>query len=165
MYYLGRNPAVNAMADRINRRPNLTKQNVWGATVGSPIIKNKLFNFASYEAWRTIEPRAYQQTLPTDAERTGDFSRSLNASGGQRTIFDPWTTQVNGNVVTRTPFVGNIIPASRIDPTGKVIVGDLWKPNSPGTGPSGLNNFLSGSANRFRYWNFSTVLITTSTTA
>lgn len=154
-YFLGRNPAINALADRINRRPNLTKQNVWGTTVGAPIIKNKLFTFASYEAWRTIEPRAYQQTLPTDAERTGDFSRSLNAVGGQRTIYDPWTTQVNNNVVTRTPFPGNIIPGNRIDPTGKVIIGDLWKPNGPGTGPSGLNNFLSGAANRFRYWNFS----------
>ncbi|HEU0124595.1 MAG TPA: TonB-dependent receptor [Bryobacteraceae bacterium] len=154
-YYLGRNPALNALADRITRRSNLTRQHVWGATLGSPIVKNKVFNFASYEGWRTIDPRSAQFTLPTDAERTGDFSRSLNTASGLRTIYDPWTTQVNNNVVTRTPFAGNIIPPSLIDPTGKIVVGDLWKANNPGTGPTGLNNFLAGFGNRFRYWNFS----------
>ena len=73
VYYLGRNPIFNALADRTTGRKNLTRQHVWGSTVGLPIIKNKLFTFASYEAWRTIEPRAIQFTLPTDAERTGDF--------------------------------------------------------------------------------------------
>ena len=154
-YYLGRNPALNALADRITRRSNLTRQHVWGTTFGSPIIKNKVFNFASYEGWRTIDPRSSQLTLPTDAERNGDFSKSLNTAGGQRTIFDPWTTQVNNNVVSRTPFPGNIIPGARIDPTAKIIMGDVWKPNGAGTGPSGLNNFLAGYGNRFRYWNFS----------
>jgi len=155
VYYLGRNPALNALADRITRRSNLTRQHVWGSTVGAPIIKNKLFTFASYEAWRTIDPRAAQFTLPTDAERAGDFSRSLNTLGAQRTIYDPYTTQVNANVVTRTPFPSNMIPASRIDPTGKIIVGDLWKANNPGNGPTALNNFQAGFANRIRYWNFS----------
>jgi len=155
VYYLGRNPALNALADRITRRSNLTRQHVWGGTVGLPIIKNKLFTFASYEGWRTIEPRAIQFTLPTTAERTGDFSRSLNTAGGLRTIYNPWTTTVSGNVVTRTPYPGNIIPASQIDATGKAIVNDLWQPNGAGTGPTGLNNFLAGSGVGIRYWNFS----------
>ncbi len=161
VYYLGRNPIFNALADRTTGRKNLTRQHVWGSTVGLPIIKNKLFTFASYEAWRTIEPRAIQFTLPTDAERTGDFSRSLTPAtllapnGTQRTIYDPWTTQVNNNVVSRTPFAGNIIPASRIDPTGKIIVGDLWKANNPGSGLTLLNNFQTSAGNNYRYWNFS----------
>ncbi len=115
-YYLGRNPALNAMANRVSRAKNLTRQHVWGGTIGSPIKKNKIFNFLSYEAWRTILPTEVRNTLPTDAERTGDFSRTLNAVGGQRTIFDPWTTQTTGNTASRTPFAGNIIPASRDRP-------------------------------------------------
>ncbi|MFN9297725.1 MAG: TonB-dependent receptor domain-containing protein [Acidobacteriota bacterium] len=154
-YYLGRNPALNALADRTTGARNLTRQHTWGATLGNPIRKNKIFNFASYEGWRTIEPRTAFNTLPTDAERTGDFSRSLNTAGALRTIFDPYTTQVNGNTVTRQPFAGNVIPASRIDPVARIIMGDVWKPNSTGTGPTGVNNFISGFANRFRYWNFS----------
>jgi len=155
VYYLGRNPKTNALANRITRVPNLTRQNVWGATLGSPIIKNKLFQFASYEGWRTIEPRQTQQTLPTDPERSGDFSRSLNNVGGLRTIFDPFSTQVVNNVVSRQPFAGNVIPSSRIDPTSRVIMGDVWKANSPGIGPNLNGNFITAFANRFKYWNFS----------
>ncbi len=154
-YYLGRNPALNALADRTTGRANLTRQHTWGATLGNPIKKNKIFNFASYEGWRTIEPRTAFNTLPTDAERTGDFSRSLNTAGALRTIYDPFTTQVAGNVVTRTPFPNNVIPGSRIDPVARIIVDDVWRPNNPGTGPTGVNNFITGFANRFRYWNFS----------
>lgn len=154
-YYLGRNPYFNAMADRITQRANLTRQHVWGGTFGSPIKKNKLFNFASYEAWRTNEPRSAFNTLPTDAERTGDFSRSLNTAGAQRTIYDPWTTQVTGATASRTPFPGNIIPSDRIDPVARTFIADLWKPNRAGDSITGINNFIAGFANRFRYWNFS----------
>ncbi len=154
-YYLGRNPVFNAMANRTNRSPNLTRQHVWGGTLGSPIKKNKIFNFFSYEAWRTILPQETRATLPTDPERNGDFSRTLNAAGGLRTIFDPFTTQTSGNAITRTPFAGNLIPASRIDPTSKVIIGDVWKSNRPGVGTQAVDNFVTGYANRFKYWNIS----------
>ena len=154
-YYLGRNPVFNALADRITGGQNLTRQNVWGVTQGNPIMRNKLFSFFSYEGWRTIEPRSVLNTLPTDLERAGNFSQSLNTQSQLRTIYDPYTTQTSGNVVTRQPFAGNIIPANRIDPTSKIILGDLWKATSAGTGPTGVNNFLAGYANRFRYWNLS----------
>ena len=154
-YYLGRNPALNALADRITRGKNLTKQHVWGFTQGNPIIRNKVFNFFSYEGWRTIEPKSILYTMPTDLERNGDFSRSLNRDGGLRTIYDPYTTVTNGSVITRQPFPDNMIPQARMDPTARKILADVWKPNGPGSGPTGANNFLAGYANRFRYWNFS----------
>ncbi|MEZ5357066.1 MAG: TonB-dependent receptor [Bryobacteraceae bacterium] len=154
-YYLGRNPVFNAMANRVNRAENLTRQHVWGATLGTPILKNKLFSFFSYEGWRTIEPRALRATLPTDAQRNGDFSSSLTPTGQLSTIYDPWTTQTAGSNITRTPFPGNRIPASRIDPTAKVFVGDLWQANGAGNGPAQVDNFITGYANRFRYWNLS----------
>jgi hypothetical protein len=154
-YYLGRNPALNALADRITRGKNLTRQHVWGVTQGNPILRNKLFNFFSYEGWRTIEPKSVLYTLPTDLEAAGDFSRSLNRDGGLRTIYDPWTTTTSGSVISRQPFAGNVIPANRMDPTSRKILADMWKPNGPGSGPTNVNNFLAGYANRFRYWNFS----------
>src|SRR6266478_5660872 len=119
-YYLGRNPALNAAANSINHAPNLTRQQVWGVTFGNAIKKNKLFTFFAYEGWRQTQPLAYNSTLPTDLERTGDFSKTLNSAGALRTIFDPYTTVTDaaGNV-TRTPFAGNIIPSTRIDPTAK----------------------------------------------
>jgi hypothetical protein len=154
-YYLGRNPALNALADRTTGGKNLTRQHVWGVTSGNPILKNRLFSFFAYEGWRTIEPKAAIFTMPTELERKGDFSQSLNPSGGQRTIYDPFTTQTSGSTVTRTPFANNVIPTNRIDPTSALMMNDIWKPNSPGVGPRGVNNFLSGYANRFKYYNVS----------
>lgn len=131
-YYLTRNPAANALADRVTRGKNLTRQNVWGVTQGNPIIKNRLFNFFAYEGTRLSAPIIAQNTLPSDLEKTGDFSKSLNTANALRTIYDPYTTETVGNTATRQPFGGNVIPASRIDPTSKIILGDLWKPNNAG---------------------------------
>jgi hypothetical protein len=154
-YYLGRNPALNAMADRITRTKNMTRQNTWGGTFGMPVKKNKLFNFVTYEGINLTQPlNSFVQTLPTAAERQGDFSKQLNTQGGLDTIYDPWTTATSGSTVTRTPFPGNIIPASRFDPTAARIMGILWQPNLPGEGVAGANNFKASIAEKYPYWNF-----------
>ncbi|MBI3778977.1 MAG: carboxypeptidase regulatory-like domain-containing protein, partial [Gammaproteobacteria bacterium] len=142
-YYFGRNPALNAVVNPITRTPNFIRNHIWGGTVGGPIKKNKLFTFMTYEGWRTKEPRDAIRTMPTDLERTGNFSQSLTRTGGLRTIFDPSTTVLNiaTNTATRQPFAGNIIPASRIDSTAKRIMQDLWSPNNRGDDLSGSNNF------------------------
>ena len=116
---------------------------MWGGTVGGPIVKNKLFTFFSYEKWKATQPSAGTRTLPTDLERVGDFSQSKNAVGGLRTIFDPWTTKFDPvtSTATRTPFPANIIPPSRIDPSAKIVMGDIWKPNGPGDDITGINNY------------------------
>ena len=74
-YYFGRNPALNAVVNPITRTPNFVRNHIWGGTVGAPIKKNKLFNFFTYEGWRTKEPRDAIRTMPTDLERIGDFSQ------------------------------------------------------------------------------------------
>jgi len=142
-YYFGRNPALNAVVNPITRTPNFVRNHIWGGTAGGPIKKNKVFTFFTYEGWRTKEPKDALRTMPTDLERIGDFSRSLNRSGGLRTIYDPTTTVLNlaTNTATRQPFPGNIIPPSRIDPTAKRIMQDFWGPNNPGDDLSGSNNF------------------------
>lgn len=155
-YYLGRNPSINAVADQITRRANLTRNHIYGGTLGSPIVKNKVFNFVSYEAWRSQDPRSVAFTLPTDAERTGDFSRSLNARGGLRAIYNPFTTVLNADgTATRQPYPGNVIPVSQQDPVGRRVMNDIWKPNLAGTGSDLVNNYRVGFAERVNYWNFS----------
>jgi hypothetical protein len=142
-YYFGRNPSFNAVVNPTTRTPNFIRNHIWGGTVGAPIKKNKLFTFWTYEGWRTKEPRDAIRTMPTDLERGGDFSRSLTRTGALRTIYDPTTTVLNvsTNTATRTPFPNNVIPQSRIDPTSKRIMADLWGPNNPGDDLSGSNNF------------------------
>ena len=102
------------MADRMTAAANNTRQNTWGGTLGSPIVKNKLFNFFAYEGMKISSPLSIVQTLPSGAQRTGDFSQTLNTRGALDTIYDPFSTITSGSAVTRTPFPNNIIPSSRM---------------------------------------------------
>lgn len=156
-FYQGQFPWANALENRVYRTVNLGRNHMYGGTLGHPIRKNKLFNFVAYEGWRQIDPQTLVNTLPTELERQGNFSQSLNASGGLRTIYDPWSTQTSpdGKTVTRTPFAGNIIPASRLDPVAVAYTSHLWKPNSEGIGPYHINNYSVALPIKFPYKNFS----------
>lgn len=155
--YQGQYPWANALENRVFRTVNYGRQHVYGGTASHPIIKNKLFNFVAYEGWKKTDPSTLLQTLPTDLERTGDFSQSLNGAGAMRTIYDPWTTVTSpdGATITRQPFPGNKIPASMIDPVAAHYIGQLWKPNAPGTGNYHLNNYAAALPIQFPYKNFS----------
>jgi hypothetical protein len=107
------------------------KQNQYGATIGGPILKDKLFWFGDYEGTSLRTPNTYISTVPTEAERTGDFS-----AGGYATIYDPAT--YNATTGTRTPFAGNVIPSSRIDPLAQAFVNLYPEPNQPGI----RNNYI-----------------------
>ncbi len=159
-YYFGRNPALNAISDRTVDPPvkNFVHNHTWGGTLGNPIIKNKLFTFTAWEQWRTKDPRTLTATMPTDLERIGDFSQSLNADGTLRVIYDPWTTRedpANPGMYIRDPFPFNIIPPERIDPTAQRIMESVWRPNNPGVGFTGQNNFRETYQWTTNYWNFS----------
>ncbi|MGC8758759.1 MAG: TonB-dependent receptor domain-containing protein [Bryobacteraceae bacterium] len=156
-YYFGRNPSLNAMTNRITQEPSVVRNHIWGGTVGHPIQKNKIFNFFTYERWKSTQPASNVSTVPTDLERTGDFSRSLRPDGSLRPIYDPFSTQFDPltSTVTRLPFPGNVIPKIRLDPTGVKAINDLWKPNRPGDDLSGINNFKTSYAWWLKYWNLS----------
>jgi hypothetical protein len=156
-YYFGRNPALNAAVNSITHEPSTSRNHIWGATLGNPIVKRKLFMFTSYEQWKMNEPLNNFFTLPTDLERTGDFSQSLNAIGGLQMIYDPWSTVVDPatGIASRTPFPGNKIPSSKLDPTAVRFMKDIWAPNSAGDGPMGLQNFKKTFPMRTQYINLS----------
>ena len=92
-FYQAQRPQWNALENRIFRTENLTRISMYGGTLGGPIIKNKLFNFVGYEGWAKTEPSTLENTVPTDLERKGDFSQTLNDAGLLRPMFDPWSTQ------------------------------------------------------------------------
>ncbi|MBM3811702.1 MAG: carboxypeptidase regulatory-like domain-containing protein [Acidimicrobiia bacterium] len=156
-YFFGRNPLLNARPDSTTPTPSLIRHNVWGVTSGNPIRKNKLFNFFSYEGQNLREPINLIKTLPTALEREGDFSRTMFLVAGQsgiKPIFDPWTTQTQGNTVTRMPFAGNVIPKSRMDPTSLIFLRDIWAPNGPGDNITGINNYRLTFARVYDYYNY-----------
>lgn len=150
-YFFGRNPAINARPNALTRNPSVDRRNVWGISSGNPIVKNRVFNYISYEGQDVRSPSTVNLTLPRQLERTGDFSQSFNRSGGLRVIHDPWTSDPNGD--NRMPFANNTIPQSRIDPTSQTVLGKTWAPNNPGDNISGANNFRIVFPIRFQYWN------------
>jgi hypothetical protein len=97
------------------------RYNLFGATIGGPVIHNRTFFFGAYEGTRIRNGSTGQGNVPTAAQWSGDFSRL-----GYRNnlpIFDPATTAPNpsGAGFVRDPFPGNTIPASRITAFGKGI--------------------------------------------
>jgi hypothetical protein len=157
VYYFGRNPALNAASNAITHAPNRVRNHIWGGTAGHPIVKNRLFHFFAFERWNQHEPRNRVMTLPTALEKRGDFSRSLNANGGLRGIFDPFSTRLDAATgrVTRDAFPGNIIPQSRIDPTSAKFMPEVWAPNRAGDDITGVNNFRADYFRQNLYHNVS----------
>ncbi|MGA8432371.1 MAG: TonB-dependent receptor [Candidatus Sulfotelmatobacter sp.] len=62
------------LANGVSNSPPPFTQNQFGATVGGAIIKNKTFVFGSYEGFRLRTGTPFNTTVPTTAERGGDFS-------------------------------------------------------------------------------------------
>jgi hypothetical protein len=124
-------------------------QNQFGAEAGGPLRlphydgRNRTFWFASWEGFRLRTGEPFTTTVPTTAERAGDFSAISTQ------IEDPCAGNVNaqeacpGSAVNPTAFTGNIIPAGRINPTSKALLNSWPAANVPGVvTPSGtINNF------------------------
>jgi len=92
------------------------RYNIYGGTVGGPIRKDKTFYFFGFEGAQQRTGSTTVLTVPTDAERTGDFSAS-----GLKAIYDPRTQTTVGGVTTRQQFTGNKI--TNPDPVGLKIIG------------------------------------------
>ena len=151
--------ANNYFANREGTGRQSWHQNQFGANVGGPIKHNKYFFFADYQGYRQTNGQPINETLPTAAELTGDFS--AYATGNP--IYDPLTTcgyngnaactaaQVAGTAPTRQQFsyngVPNVIPPSRFSTVAKNLLAFpiYGKPNVAGTmTPQGpVNNFFS----------------------
>src|SRR5713226_6578425 len=126
-------------AGKKNQPPPFT-QNQYGATIGGPAVKDKTFFFFSWEAYRLRSGTVFTTTVPTAAERTGDFS-----AAGVPTIFDPLTVDPDPLTTDnkRTAFTGNIIPPGRINPTSQFLLGLIPLP----TNPTALtNNFIKAAS-------------------
>jgi outer membrane receptor protein involved in Fe transport len=149
-------------------------QKDYGGSLGGPIRiprfydgHDKTFFFFSWEQYRNFQGASSVATLPTDVERTGDFSALLgpalqdgngnpvlNPCDGTQVfkgqIFDPSTTQTVGGVRCRTAFPGNKIPGP-LSTVAQNVLGFLTvHPNvtpSPANENGLIQNFAFNSVN------------------
>jgi len=121
--------------------------NIFGGTAGGRIIRDKLFFFTSLEG--TLERAGI--TRITDSVPTAEI-RAGNFAGLPATLYDPLTGQPDGS--NRTPFAGNVIPASRLHPISRKIQALAPLPNQAGTSQGTLNNYFSAGTEKLNRYNY-----------
>ncbi len=141
LYWYKRHEQFNAN-DFFNNRTGLAKPlyryNTLGGTIGGPIFipnkfnknRDKLFFFYSREDWRVREPRIPRQvTMPTELERNGDFSQSLDVNGQLILVKDPTSPLPCTTANRQGCFPDNKVPANRINKNGQAILNLFPLPN------------------------------------
>jgi hypothetical protein len=181
LYFNGRQTVVPKLP--------VTHYNQYGLTVGGPLWiphvfngKDKLFWFFAFEGLKDSQPTATTTTVPTAAEKTGDFSQLLTAAcnsnkGGPYTVnpttglaycndtptvvdpnqlYNPFNASLSGSTVVRQPIVNNQLPSAGhpFDPVALAYLKLYPAPNATtGVAADGQDNFISNAPSADTYNN------------
>lgn len=127
-------------SDTPHNSPLLFRYNDIGYQVGGPIKKDKLFFFWGQEFYRQFVPIGGVSTfyVPTDDERKGDFSKSVDGNG-------------KPIVITGTGVTNNVVDDASINKQVQAILNLYPHANASGFNNNGFYNYsiaLSGNAPR-----------------
>jgi outer membrane receptor protein involved in Fe transport len=142
-----RNDAMDS-SDYFTKSVQPLKQNQFGATFGGPILRDKTFFFGYYEGFRNRQGETVPATVPSLAERQGNFAELCTSgfTNGLCNDPNPADGQQLYNFLTGAPVPNNQLTS--IDPTAKNILPFFPLPNS---GPNGFiaTQTLSGNNDQF----------------
>jgi len=163
VYEYFRNDSLDAIPHEVNQNGGTKSPlhrnqfgfNISGPVIIPPLVKNPQNTFftLSYEGVRETVSRASLHTIPTAAQRNGDFSKTVDQAGNPLILYDLATTAPNPAydpslpVTTsnlqylRSPFPGNIIPADRLAPEVQQALPYYPLPNAH-VGPFFQNNYF-----------------------
>ena len=151
----------HALANQIRSEPGQVpgRENNFAATLGGPVVlpklvhgKDKLFFFFGAAGFRVGQYRQTYNTVPTPADREGDFSPLLNVDRVRYQIYDPLTVRADSARPThfvRDPFANNRVPTARIiNPMYKFYRDLLPEPNNNPADPrlEPARNYIGYSA-------------------
>ncbi len=103
------------------------RRNQFGGMLGGPVARDRTFFFVDYQGQRQRIARTVTSTVPTALQRQGIFTEAI--AGRVPVIYDPSTTAGS----TRSPFAGNSIPRSAMDPVALALLERYPAPTSAGT--------------------------------
>lgn len=101
------------------------RRNLFGATLGGPVLHDKLFFFGDYQGIKALIGRTVISTVPTVAERQGIFT-------GVAHVFDPATTATTPTgTYVRQEFVNDVI-TTPLDPVATALLARIPVPTKAG---------------------------------
>ncbi|MDZ4796976.1 MAG: TonB-dependent receptor, partial [Bryobacteraceae bacterium] len=162
------NDAFNAnswLQNSLGGRKAHFTQNIYGGTFGGPVVlpklyngRNKTFFLFNYEGQKRREAgRLITRSVPTEAERNGDFSQTVY-NGISPTFYDQdgpvnFDNATNSWIREQLLGDGKRIPAGRINPVSKALLRYVPLPNrAPNPGTSMLNNFVAPESYKKDSW-------------
>ncbi len=131
-------------------------RNQYGGVLTGPIFKDKTFFLVSTELLRQNSFQSLTTTVPTLAQRAGDFSQTFGPNGQLIRIYNPFSTRrdPNGTGYIRDPFPDNVIPRELMSTVALNTLNYFPLPNTTGNPVTNANNFFASGTqiNQITSW-------------